>query len=164
MRTLAWIVEAKADEDTSIEERIIGVDHCRVDQAYDNPKKYTRESISPCRANEVNIESSIMSELNVASITSQIASIETLTGSNFKKWNEHIRLVLGIMDLDYALRVNKPTPLSNTSTQDEKSIYEKWERSNRLSLMIMKGSISSDIQGGVFDSENAKDFLDSVEE
>ncbi|KAG6504888.1 hypothetical protein ZIOFF_037236 [Zingiber officinale] len=68
------------------------------------------------------------------------------------------------MDLDYALRVDKPTPLSNTSTQDEKSVYEKWERSNRLSLMIMKGSISSDIRGGVPDSENAKDFLDSVEE
>ncbi|KAG6494607.1 hypothetical protein ZIOFF_042367 [Zingiber officinale] len=68
------------------------------------------------------------------------------------------------MDLDYALRVDKPTPLSNTSTQDEKFAYEKWERSNRLSLMIMKGSISSDIRGGLPDSENAKDFLDSVEE
>ncbi|KAG6498726.1 hypothetical protein ZIOFF_038448 [Zingiber officinale] len=68
------------------------------------------------------------------------------------------------MDLDYALWVDKPTPLSNTSTHDEKSAYEKWERSNRLSLMIMKGSISSDIRGGVLDSENAKDFLDSVEE
>ncbi|XP_042432876.1 uncharacterized protein LOC122019481 [Zingiber officinale] len=85
-------------------------------------------------------------------------------GSNFKKWNEQIRLILGVMDLDYALRVNKPTPLSNTSTQDEKSAYEKWERSNRLSLIIMKGSISSDIRGGVPNSENAKDFLDSVEE
>ncbi|KAG6495758.1 hypothetical protein ZIOFF_043585 [Zingiber officinale] len=95
---------------------------------------------------------------------SQIASIETLTGSNFKKWNEHIRLVLGVMDIDYALRVDKPTPLSNTSTQEEKSAYEKWERSNRLSLMIMKGSISSDIRGDVPDSENAKDFLNSVEE
>ncbi|XP_042400980.1 uncharacterized protein LOC121991014 [Zingiber officinale] len=102
--------------------------------------------------------------MNTASIMSQIASIETLTGSNFKKWNEHIRLVLGVMDIDYALRVDKPTPLSNTSTQEEKSAYEKWERSNRLSLMIMKGSISSDIRGDVPDSENAKDFLNSVEE
>ncbi|KAG6487168.1 hypothetical protein ZIOFF_055751 [Zingiber officinale] len=91
MRTLARIVEEKADEDTSIKERIIGADRCRVDQAYGNPKKYTRESISPCRANEVKIESSIMSKLNA-------------------------------------------------------------------------GSISSDIQGGVSDFENAKDFLDSVKE
>ncbi|KAG6476598.1 hypothetical protein ZIOFF_065843 [Zingiber officinale] len=68
------------------------------------------------------------------------------------------------MDHDYALRVDKPIPLSNTSTQDEKSAYEKWERFNRLSLMIMKDSISSDIREGVPDSENAKDFLDSVEE
>ncbi|KAG6487838.1 hypothetical protein ZIOFF_056574 [Zingiber officinale] len=68
------------------------------------------------------------------------------------------------MDLDYAFWVNKPTPLSDTSTQDEKSAYEKWERSNRLSLMIMKGSISSDIRGGMPDFENAKDFLDSIEE
>ncbi|KAG6487836.1 hypothetical protein ZIOFF_056572 [Zingiber officinale] len=68
------------------------------------------------------------------------------------------------MDLDYALWVDKPTPLSDTSTPDEKSAYEKWERSNRLSLMIMKGSISSDIRGGMPDFENAKDFLDSIEE
>ncbi|XP_042423538.1 uncharacterized protein LOC122011193 [Zingiber officinale] len=102
--------------------------------------------------------------MNAASITSQITSIETLTGSNFKEWNEQIRLVLGVMDLDYAFWVNKPTPLSDTSTQDEKSAYEKWERSNRLSLMIMKGSISSDIRGGMPDFENAKDFLDSIEE
>ncbi|KAG6476147.1 hypothetical protein ZIOFF_065383 [Zingiber officinale] len=68
------------------------------------------------------------------------------------------------MDLYYALRVDKPIPLSNTSTQDEKSAYEKWERSNRLSLMIMKGSISSNIRGGVPDSKNAKDLLDSIEE
>ncbi|KAG6525526.1 hypothetical protein ZIOFF_015488 [Zingiber officinale] len=32
--------------------------------AYDNPKKYTQESISPHRAKEVKIESSIMSALN----------------------------------------------------------------------------------------------------
>ncbi|KAG6495762.1 hypothetical protein ZIOFF_043589 [Zingiber officinale] len=102
--------------------------------------------------------------MNAASIISQIVSIETLVGSNFKKWNEQIHFVLGVMDLDYALRVYKPTPLSNTSTQDEKSAYEKGEKSNRLSLMIMKGSISSDIRGGVPDSENAKDFLDSIEE
>ena len=41
---------------------------------------------------------------------------------------------------------------------------EKWERSNRLSLMIMKTSISVGIRGAIPDSENAKEYLASVEE
>ncbi|KAG6507747.1 hypothetical protein ZIOFF_033098 [Zingiber officinale] len=59
---------------------------------------------------------------------------------------------------------NDRSMLKLTGTQDKKYAYEKWERPNHLSLMIMKGFISSDIRGGVPNSENAKDFLDFIEE
>uniref|UniRef100_A0A453FG57 UBN2_2 domain-containing protein n=1 Tax=Aegilops tauschii subsp. strangulata TaxID=200361 RepID=A0A453FG57_AEGTS len=41
---------------------------------------------------------------------------------------------------------------------------EKWERSNRLSLMIMKSTITLRIRGAIPDSECAKTYLASVEE
>ena len=68
------------------------------------------------------------------------------------------------MNLDYALRVDPPAPLTATSSIEQKAIYEKWERSNCMSLMIMKNSITTAIRGAIPDSENAKKYLASVEE
>ena len=68
------------------------------------------------------------------------------------------------MDLDYALR--EPTPIKPTSesTNEQKALYEKWERSNRMSLMIMKCSITPAIRGAIPDSDNAMSYIKSVEE
>ena len=46
------------------------------------------------------------------------------------------------MDLDLAFRVYEPPKPTEFSTVDQKTNYKKWERSNRMSLMIMKHSIS----------------------
>ena len=45
------------------------------------------------------------------------------------------------MDLDLSLRMNKPASLTDASSLDDKRNYEKWDRSNRLSLMIIKRGI-----------------------
>ncbi|GJZ70411.1 hypothetical protein Tco_0633961 [Tanacetum coccineum] len=68
------------------------------------------------------------------------------------------------MDLDHALRIDPPAALTAESTADQKRAYEQWERSNRMSLMIIKNSISVAIRGAIPDSENAKEYLSSVEE
>ena len=58
-------------------------------------------------------------------------------------------IVLGCMDLDYAFRMDRPALLTSESTADQKIAYEKWERSNRMSLMIMKHSIPESIRGAI---------------
>nr|KYP46852.1 hypothetical protein KK1_031555 [Cajanus cajan] len=45
------------------------------------------------------------------------------------------------MDLDLALRIDSPPPLTDTSTSENKREMEMWEKSNRMSLMIMKKAI-----------------------
>ena len=40
--------------------------------------------------------------------------------------------VLGCLDLDHVFRLDRPAALTNESTPDLKSAYEKWERSNRV--------------------------------
>ncbi|KAG6523457.1 hypothetical protein ZIOFF_013315 [Zingiber officinale] len=42
------------------------------------------------------------------------------------------------MDLDLALRVDEPQHPTKSSNAGEKASYERWERSNRLSLMLIK--------------------------
>ncbi|KAK2989551.1 hypothetical protein RJ640_001834 [Escallonia rubra] len=68
------------------------------------------------------------------------------------------------MDLDYALRVDAPAALTAESSTEQKASYEKWERSNRISLMIMKGSITNAIRGAIPDSDYAKLYLAHIEE
>ena len=68
------------------------------------------------------------------------------------------------MDLDYSLRELTPTKPTYESTNEQKALYEKWERSNRMSLMIMKCSITPAICGAIPDSDNAMNYIKSVEE
>ncbi|GJS00642.1 UBN2_2 domain-containing protein [Tanacetum coccineum] len=96
--------------------------------------------------------------------TGYMSRIEPLTGTNFSTWRDQVKLTLGVMDLDHALRINPLAGLTSESTAYQKRAYEQWERSNRMSLMIIKNSISVAIRGAILDSENAKEYLTSVDE
>ena len=93
-------------------------------------------------------------------------SIPVFNVINFKSWKENILLVLGCMDLDYAIRKEQPASLTDESSATDKLNFEKWERSNRLSLMMIKRSIPEAFRGGMSndsDEVSVKDFLDELE-
>ncbi|RVW59316.1 hypothetical protein CK203_091086 [Vitis vinifera] len=101
--------------------------------------------------------------MNLASsISANVNNIHVLNGTNFKKWKEHVIIVLGCMDLDFALREDRPSDLTSASTAEQRSTMEKWERSNRMSLMIMKHSIPEAIRGAIPEETQAKAFLDQI--
>ncbi|XP_062083522.1 uncharacterized protein LOC133789783 [Humulus lupulus] len=99
-----------------------------------------------------------------ATITANINSIPMLNGTNFKNWKGKLLVNLGSMELDYALRQEQPSPITAESTPDEKMEFERWDRSNRMSLMIMQQCIPEAF-GGTKSEEitKAKDFLDAIE-
>ncbi|RVW60487.1 Retrovirus-related Pol polyprotein from transposon TNT 1-94 [Vitis vinifera] len=73
-------------------------------------------------------------------------------------------ILLGCMDIDLALRMPKPDELNEQSTQEDDVYWGKWERSNRLSLMIMKRGIPEAFRGAVTDEvTNASDFLAEIQ-
>ncbi|CAH9097777.1 unnamed protein product [Cuscuta europaea] len=100
---------------------------------------------------------------SAATISANINSIPLLNGTNFKEWKENVMIVLGCMDLDLALRTEKPATLKDTSTLDEKREMERWERSNRMSLMIMKHTIPESFRGTMSNEPDAKSFLAELE-
>ena len=91
-------------------------------------------------------------------------NIETLTGSNFKKWKEDVETVLGLMDLDLVVKEDKSAALTDNSTPDQRIKFEKWARANRMSLMIMKKVMTQSVKGGNPKQDSAKDFLAAVRE
>ena len=76
---------------------------------------------------------------NTANLSAQVNGIPMLNESNFKIWKENVEIFLGRMELDLELRMERPT--STPKNLNEANI-EKWERSNLLSVMLMKRSIS----------------------
>ena len=83
---------------------------------------------------------------------------------NFKEWKENVMIVLVCMDLDLVLRIEQPTPLTVKSSTEDKRDFERWERSNRLSLMIMQRGISETFGGDLSEKvTTAKEFLREIE-
>ena len=78
------------------------------------------------------------SALNASSIVVTIEGIEHLMRNNFLTWKTKVTVVLDVLDLDYALRMDVPTaPAIGVENYDElKKIYDaipkKWERSNHF--------------------------------
>lgn len=78
------------------------------------------------------------------------------------------------MDLDYALREKAPNPPAAPAPSDEKQLAEetkayesamdKWNRSNRMALMVMKSTIPLGIRAAIPESNDAQTYLASVEE
>ena len=56
----------------------------------------------------------------LTSNTGYLSGIEPLTGTNFSTWRDQVKLTLGVMDLDHALRTDPPAALTAESTTDKK--------------------------------------------
>ena len=63
-----------------------------------------------------------------ATVSTNMQNIPMLNESDFKDRKETLLITLGCMNLDLALRTEKPTPLTDVSTADLKRDFERWER------------------------------------
>ncbi|XP_078428015.1 uncharacterized protein LOC144700488 [Wolffia australiana] len=101
---------------------------------------------------------------SVSNICTYVNSIPMLNGSNFKKWKEFVTLYLGAMDLDYALWGDQPKGIKDSSSVEEKNVNDKWERSNRMSLMVIKCTIRESLRDTVAEeATEAKVLLQELE-
>ena len=102
--------------------------------------------------------------ISASSISANVNNISVLNGIlEMEGARYNCAWLHGCMDLDYALRVDRPSDLTNASTAEQRSTMEKWERSNRMSLlMIMKHSIPEAIRGAIPKETQAKAFLDQI--
>ncbi|KAL6284709.1 hypothetical protein ACE6H2_015638 [Prunus campanulata] len=68
------------------------------------------------------------------------------------------------MYMDPALREDEPARPADGASATQRSKYEKWQKANKVALMIIKRSMTDAIRGGVPDLKDAKAFLAAVEE
>ncbi|XP_070672112.1 uncharacterized protein [Malus domestica] len=83
-------------------------------------------------------------------------SIQALIGTNYKKWKYDIEIVLGFMDLDVALREEKPDVPEKDDSTNIKNKYEKWHNANRMAILIMKRPMSDNVRAKFKESDKAE--------
>ncbi|XP_075077046.1 uncharacterized protein LOC142163802 [Nicotiana tabacum] len=97
-------------------------------------------------------------------IFNENARIPILSGDNYAEWKEKVLLTLGCSNLDLALHVEEPPIPTESSMPEAKANYERWERSNRLSLMLIKAHISQSIRGSIPNSDKVKYYMKAIDE
>ncbi|XP_042983318.1 uncharacterized protein LOC122312714 [Carya illinoinensis] len=98
------------------------------------------------------------------SLADGVYFIPMLDGTNFSDWKDSVQFTLGYMDLDYALRVEQPPAATDTDAQEVIENRQWWERSNRLSLMLIKSRMSKSIRGSIGDCATIKELMQAIEE
>ena len=68
------------------------------------------------------------------------------------------------MDVDYAIRKDKPPVITDESSPADVTLYERWKRSNRFSVMFIKTKISVGICGSVDQQEKVWDLLKAIDD
>ena len=94
---------------------------------------------------------------------SDVKTLEKLNFESWMEWKSSLQLILALMDSELALYEAKPPMPTRNSSPEERAKYEKWERSNRLSLMIMKHKISSSIRSLAPEPGTAGQYLARLE-
>ncbi|RVW61091.1 Retrovirus-related Pol polyprotein from transposon TNT 1-94 [Vitis vinifera] len=59
---------------------------------------------------------------------------------------------------------DEPHKITDTSTPEQILLYERWEKSNRLSVMYIKTKISAGIRGSIEQHENVRELLKAIDE
>ncbi|KAG8385188.1 hypothetical protein BUALT_Bualt03G0015900 [Buddleja alternifolia] len=62
------------------------------------------------------------------SLHSHATSVTVFNGLNFSEWREQVNFHLGVLDLDLALLEEKPTDITNESSDTEKLKLKAWDR------------------------------------
>ncbi|KAJ4961419.1 hypothetical protein NE237_021329 [Protea cynaroides] len=87
-----------------------------------------------------------------------------LNGENYAKWLELLELTLGCMNLDLTINEEKPEDLTDENTPDQRDYYAKWQRSNNMSLRLIKANMSRTIRRSIPDKPTAREYLDTIKE
>jgi len=69
-----------------------------------------------------------------------------------------------VLDLDLTFQVEKSAAITNASSNEKKTHYKAWEKSNKISLMFMRMSIASNIKSALPKTEDTTKFMKFVEE
>ncbi|CAN6470995.1 unnamed protein product [Victoria cruziana] len=104
-----------------------------------------------------------MASISVPGAVLSLNGIPFLDDLNFNEWKDAAFITLAWMGLDLALWTDEPTAPTAQSTYEEKTFFDRWERSNRLSLLILRSRVSEYTLNNIPECRTVREFLDAIE-
>ncbi|CAL9006938.1 unnamed protein product, partial [Prunus brigantina] len=89
-------------------------------------------------------------------------TIETLTGSNYLKWKQDLEISLGFLDYDFVLKEDPPQEPATDASTETKTKFAKWNKANKMAILIMQRAMASSVKGSVPKSDIAKKYYESI--
>ena len=69
-----------------------------------------------------------------------------------------------MLNINYAIRKDKPPAIIDESSSATIALYEQWEWSNQLNVMFIKTKISDEIHGSIDQDEKVWDLLKAIDD
>lgn len=98
--------------------------------------------------------------MNMFKVSKNLAGIEPLNGSNYGSWKMNLDIMLGCMDYDFVL--TEPKPPTDESSATEKAHHVRWEKVNRLAMMIIRASIRESLRGGIATTKTSSELMSLI--
>ena len=68
------------------------------------------------------------------------------------------------MDMDYAIKKDESPTITDKSSPTVVALYERWDQSNRLSVMFINTKISTEMRGSVDQHEKVWNLLKAIDD
>ncbi|XP_039778349.1 uncharacterized protein LOC120645645 [Panicum virgatum] len=104
----------------------------------------------------------------VNTVTGYLKFIEPLNVTNYPSWYKDVNVAIAVCEYDLALSQDKPAEPADPN--GDRTVIEKWERSDRMANMIIKNTITLAIYGAIPDKNqddndlSGKAYLAKMEE
>ncbi|XP_034200471.1 uncharacterized protein LOC117615492 [Prunus dulcis] len=89
-------------------------------------------------------------------------TIETLTGSNYQKWKQDLEISLGFLDYDFVLKEDPPQEPAADASAETKTKFARWNKANKMAILIMQRAMVSSVKGSIPKSETAKKYYEAI--
>ena len=103
----------------------------------------------------------MLNEFSSTTLPIQSTFMKTLNGTNYKEWGETLKLYLVIINIDLALREDKPVMDANFNAKPRAN-HETRVHSNLICFMVLKYTMDKTIQQSIPKSQNAKEIFNLV--
>ncbi|CAL2270082.1 unnamed protein product [Prunus armeniaca] len=90
-------------------------------------------------------------------MSNQVAAVKRAT-----TWKQDLEISLGFLGYDFVLKEKPPQALAADASAEIKTKYAKWEKANKMTMLMMQKAMTSSIKGSIPNSEHAKQFYEAI--
>nr|GMC49360.1 UBN2 domain-containing protein [Ipomoea batatas] len=124
-------------------------------------RRHPELAVNTCERKGVNMVEAV-AVLAFAQFSASMNAIVRFNGLDYQDWSEQVKFYLALTGLDLSLNTKEFAALTNKSSQEEKEYHEKWMRSNKMCLNLMKITMAENMKPMMPKVDITSEFMGNV--